>query len=362
MKTVHLNLPGDPRMQRGSFAWKAAEHREQMSFQLSLNAQQVLFSPYSAPGFDALVVFLPCHLRLIFQIRRNNRRFFRCWWKHAKRLDWRPIRCEGIYCPRSIKSENQDGSHFCSVIRYPEKSQDISELHSSLPGNEIVLPQRFGLGSNLSTGDLDDRFENRLPHFFKALLARDDRAGVDVNNVLHPLGKIGIGGDLNNRSYRVASWSTEASRKQNNIGPSGYLSCHTFDVIAWRALQVESWFGGIFRVIEHCGDRRRAALTGRARGFHRIRHQTVFDIARRRIHVEARAGRFCAYRVIAHELDETIRDFLQSTAIDQRLLDSAQFRKFGENRPASQGRNQIGDMTNRGIGGDSRKAIRTATF
>src|SRR5262249_25710643 len=106
-------------------------------------------------------------------------------------------------------------------------------------------------------------------------------------NVMHSSGKIRIGGDLNNRSYGIASWSTQASRKQNNIGPGGYLSCHTFDVIAWRALEVESRFGGVFRIIEHCSDWRSAAFTGCARGFHRIRQQTVLDIPRRRIHVEA---------------------------------------------------------------------------
>jgi hypothetical protein len=69
MKAVHLNVPGDLRVQRRSFAGKTTKHGEQLFFQLLLNAQQILLGPYSVPDFDALVVLPPRHLRLKFQIR-----------------------------------------------------------------------------------------------------------------------------------------------------------------------------------------------------------------------------------------------------------------------------------------------------
>src|ERR1700686_3934250 len=55
MKAFHLNLTGDLGMQRSPFGGEAAQHREQLFFQLALNAQQVYFSAYSIPDFAPLV-------------------------------------------------------------------------------------------------------------------------------------------------------------------------------------------------------------------------------------------------------------------------------------------------------------------
>src|ERR1035437_8457077 len=89
----------------------------------------------------------------------------------------------------------------------------VSERNSALPGDEIVLPERLGLGSDLAAGHLDDRFEYCLSHLFDCRLARDDRAGVDVNNVRHTSSEIGIGRDLDYRCHRIAGRRPQAGRE-----------------------------------------------------------------------------------------------------------------------------------------------------
>src|ERR1700688_3911616 len=91
--------------------------------------------------------------------------------------------------------------------------REVSQRYSTLPGNEIVLSQGFGPGSDLATGHLDDGFEYGLSHLFNRLLAGNDRAGVNVNNVPHPSRKIGIGRDLDSRRRRLARWRAETGRE-----------------------------------------------------------------------------------------------------------------------------------------------------
>src|SRR5205085_12070887 len=94
------------------------------------------------------------------------------------------------------------------------------------------------------------------------------------------------------------------------------LGGHALDVIAGRALQMESGLAGIFGVVENRRDGRRSAFLCSTGRFHRVGKQTVANVSRRRIHFEAGANGLCPSSVVAHELDEAICNLLPNTAVD----------------------------------------------
>jgi hypothetical protein len=67
-------------------------------------------------------------------------------------------------------------------------------------------------------------------------------------------------------------------------------------------------------------------------------------------------------RAAFHQMDQAIRDFGARAAIDEILFDAAQFRKFRKDRPAAERRENIGRVTNRGIGGKAGKTVGASAF
>ncbi len=137
--------------------------------------------------------------------------------------------------------------------------------------------------------------------------------------------------------------------KRTTFAPAPTCAETDFHVVSRRAMQIQSRLRGIFRIIEHGGNGRCAALLRRARGFHRIRQQTVLDIPRRRIHLEAREHSFGARCIIPHELRKTLRNLSADAAIDKLLFDTAELGEFGKDAYATERRDYIGDVANRGI-------------
>src|SRR6266704_1772849 len=64
----------------------------------------------------------------------------------------------------------------------------------SFPGNKIVLSQEFRFRARFSACDLNHAVQNQRTHFLDGHFAREDAAGIDVNNVRHALREIRIAG------------------------------------------------------------------------------------------------------------------------------------------------------------------------
>src|SRR5438874_601573 len=121
-----------------------------------------------------------------------------------------------------------------------------SERDSSFPGNEIVLRKEFCFGVRFAAGDLDDAVENLLAHLFDGGFAGDDSAGVDIDDVGHAAGELGIGGEFYDGRYGIAGRRAQAGGKQDNVGAGSDLRGDALDVIARRTLQVQTRLRRIF--------------------------------------------------------------------------------------------------------------------
>src|SRR6185312_1793756 len=62
-----------------------------------------------------------------------------------------------------------------------------SQGNAALPGNKIVLPQGFGFSADLAAGHLNDPVQDLRSNLFNCLFTGNDAAGIEINNVGHPL-------------------------------------------------------------------------------------------------------------------------------------------------------------------------------
>ena len=94
----------------------------------------------------------------------------------------------------------------------------------------------FVLVSPLAT--LMTKFENFFAHVLDVGFARDNAAGVDIDDVVHALGQGRISGELHHRSDRIPRRRAQAGGKQDHIGSRAHLRGYAFHVTARRTLQM----------------------------------------------------------------------------------------------------------------------------
>src|SRR6266536_2319741 len=115
METGHLNLTGYMGVQRRFFGRKTAEHRDQTGPYLSLNAQQILLGSDPFPRPSALIVLLPSHLCLVFEVRGNDWCLGRSRRQNAKSVSrWR-VRCS---LEQDREREEPDNREKCAVVTF----------------------------------------------------------------------------------------------------------------------------------------------------------------------------------------------------------------------------------------------------
>ncbi len=224
------------------------------------------------------------------------------------------------------------------------------------------MRQKLGLGASFAAGDLNDAIENRFAHVLDGSFAGDDAAGVDVDDVGHAAGELGVCGELQNRGDGIAGGRAEAGGKENNVSAGADLRADAFDVAAGSALEIQAGLGGVLGIVECAGDGRGAAFLGGAGGLHGVGKQAVADVSRRRVHLEAGVDGFGAGGVVAHELHKFVGDFLPSAALDELLLDTTELWEFGEDAAAAEGGQKIGGMADGGIGGNAGEAVGAAAL
>jgi hypothetical protein len=202
------------------------------------------------------------------------------------------------------------------------------ERHPAFPGDKVVLAQGHRLGQHLAAGHPDHQFQNFFALAGYGVLARDNGAGVHVDNVGHSFGQHAVAGDLERGGHRVASGGAQAGGEQDQVAARPGQGGGAFHVVAGGAEQVEAGPGALFGVVEHVGHGRSAALFGRPGRLDGIGNEAVLNVAGGGIHVEARAHRLGRPVVGAHEADKFIGHFLGHAAVAQFLLHAAQFGKL----------------------------------
>lgn len=66
----------------------------------------------------------------------------------------------------------------------------FSQRYAALPGNEVVLIERVGLGFRIPVGDVNNIVEYFLTHLFDGAFSGNNRTGIDVNDVRHAAGEL----------------------------------------------------------------------------------------------------------------------------------------------------------------------------
>src|ERR1700733_5153085 len=153
------------------------------------------------------------------------------------------------------------------------------ERDAALPGNEIVLAEQLGLGGALAAGHFNTKIEQLLGASGYGGLAGDDAARIEVDDVGHALGERCVGGDFDDGSDRVAGWSAETGREEDEVGTGSGLRGDALHVAAGSAQEAQTRRGCVLREVEDIAHWSHAAFARRACGFYCVGGETVFDVA-----------------------------------------------------------------------------------
>src|SRR6266853_890901 len=137
-----------------------------------------------------------------------------------------------------------------------------------------------------------------------------------------------------------------------------HLRGHALDVISWSALQVQTRFGGILGIIQHCRHRGISSLFRCTRGLHRVCQQSIAHVSRAGVHFETGPNRFGPRAVAFHQVNKAVGYFLVLAAVDEFLLEATQLWKFGKNSSATKRGQKVGSMTDSRIRGKTGKTVR----
>ena len=129
VKTVHLNLACDPRIQRSFLFRQTTQHGEEVLSHLALYAQQVLFLCYLLPILAACLILLPRDVHLVIQVRRNDGRGGSDGGKNLKRFCRGSVGCNGGKHTPNAEREKQDDFHVCSGLQKNNLGQLIAQDH-----------------------------------------------------------------------------------------------------------------------------------------------------------------------------------------------------------------------------------------
>lgn len=134
------------------------------------------------------------------------------------------------------------------------------------------------------------------------------------------------------------------------------------DVIARGTKKIEAGFSGLFGVVENIYHGGSPTLLSGSGRFHGVGDQAVFDVSRRRIHVEAGTYFFGALGISPHNVGEFLGVGVGRTAVNHFLLYPVEFREFGKDGFAAEGDQQIGGIPQSRVGGDAGKTVGPTTF
>nr|GFC79149.1 hypothetical protein [Tanacetum cinerariifolium] len=201
--------------------------------------------------------------------------------------------------------------------------------HAALPRNEVCLAVAHGAHFQ-ATGHLNNVVQDALAGLFDGFFAINHGAGIQVDDVGHALGQLGVRADFDNRCDGVAGGRAEASGEKYYVGPRAYFSSRAFHIVAGGAEQVEAGFGHEFGIVEHGHYRRRTTLASCPRRFHGVRNQAIANIAGRGVHIEARAHGDGAVAIRFHERGKALSRFVVYGAVHDFLLYAAQLRELGQ--------------------------------
>src|SRR6185437_10535946 len=169
----------------------------------------------------------------------------------------------------------------------PRADPVMLKRDAAFPGDEIVLAELFGFGVARAARYFNAQIEKLISASRDGGFAGDDAAGVEVNDISHPVGELRVGGDLDDGCDRVAGGSAEACSEEDEICTGSSLCGHTLDIVAGSAEQREAGRRGILREVQHIAHGSDAALACSACGLDGVGDEAVFDVSWRGVHLEA---------------------------------------------------------------------------
>lgn len=233
-----------------------------------------------------------------------------------------------------------------------------SQRDPAFPGDKVVLTEGDGLGGVEAGGGVDEQVEESFAGLLDGLLAVDDGASVEVDDVGHAGGEVGAGADFDGGCDGVAGGGAETGGEDDQVAAGGGQGGRGFDVVAWGAAEGEPASGADgLAVVDDADDGAGTAFFGSAGGFDGVGDEAIADVAGAGVGVEAGAAGLSGGFVGAHEVDEFVCEFGRDTAVAETLFDAAEFGEFGEDGGAAKGSEEIGGVAYGGVGRDAGEAV-----
>src|SRR6185437_2569102 len=154
----------------------------------------------------------------------------------------------------------------------------------------------------------------------------------------------------------------EAGGEEHEVRARTHLRRDAFDVVARRALQVETRRGGVFGIVENAADGREAAFPRRAGRLHGVGDQSFANVARRGVEGETRLRRPGPLGVVLHEMRESLSKFLRGAAVYQLLLNAVKLGELGEDGGSAEAGDKVRDVANGRVCRDAAEAVGPATL
>ncbi len=211
-----------------------------------------------------------------------------------------------------------------------------SQRDSAFPGDEVVLTEGDGFGGVETGGGVEEEVEEGFARLLDGLLAVDDGAGIEVDDVGHARGEVGAGADFDRGRDGVAGGGAETGGEDDQVAAGGRYGGGGFDVVARGTAEGEPASGADgLAVVDDADDRAGTAFFGGTGGFDGVGDETIANVAGAGVGVEAGAAGLSGGFVGAHEVDEFVREFGGDTAVAEALFDAAELGEFREDGGAA---------------------------
>ena len=172
-----------------------------------------------------------------------------------------------------------------------------------------------------------------------------------------------VGRHLQHGCDGIACWCSTTSGEHDHLASGGHHRGDRCDVETGRVHHHGSLLGRPYRLWKHLTDGTRTAFPDTSETFLLKSGESAGLVAWRRLSgtaVLSRCGKMCL--VFAAHLYDLVVNLGRGRALGQDVLTAYPFYRLAHHRRATHVYQDVAHLTHRGIAGDARRGIRTATF
>src|SRR5690606_28491960 len=229
-----------------------------------------------------------------------------------------------------------------------------------VPRRELLLADPLELALRLLPArDADDLLEDLLADLIDRRSV-DDAACVDVHVVSQTSIKLAVRRDLETRGWLAPVDRSASRRERADVRPAGDDAGERYGVVARRVHDDEALRRHRLRVLSHRGERRRPALRDRAERLLVERRQPARLVPGRRVVVDLGAEKRGVALPPADAFDERLADLGLRRAAREEMLGAVHLGRLAEDARSAVSDEEIGGVTERGVGRYAAIAVRTA--